>query len=313
MDKTQACGRLRFAIASRGGEAGDNDNTVPKGTIEIIEFDPRRLDPAIPEYADDSHEGLAPFDLLSRLRLDYRTATSGAVALVVVVLHALALSPMLFGGSAADTALSPRFGTPDPIQAVIIDDQSASEITPPSLSPPDLRSIQVDLPDIPDRSSADPGLAALYGRYLGQIHARIDRAWLRPRSAIGASMFRCQAEVWQRRDGVVRTVTVQRCNGTARWQQSLVQGIEAASPLPAPPNPAVFAHRVILHFQAVAYRAGELEGKYESGPAALTAGRSMAATSSQFHSLRQALKGSHAARVIELRIVGSRIEVEPQR
>lgn len=280
---------------------------MPRGRLEVIEFDPRQEGPAEPECAP--YEPRLVPDLLSHVRLKYRTVTSALVALAVLALHVLALASLLTGGASSPS--SPRYGAPTIIQATLIDDQSAFAITPPSLSRPDLRPIHVHLPQSPSRN-ADPGLAALYGRYLGQIHARIDRAWLRPRSAIGAPMFRCQAEVWQRRDGTVQTVTLQHCNGTARWQQSLVQGIDDASPLPAPPDPAVFAHRVVLHFQAVAYAPGQPAGNYRPARPA-QADSPMPTTQSQILSLRQATHGPHRASVIELRITGSHIEIEPQR
>ena len=287
-------------------QGGYNDNIVPRGTLEVIEFDPRQEGPAVLECAPEA-SCLVP-DLLSHVRLRYRAVTSAIVAFVVLALHALVLAPLLLHGSSGSPA--PRYGAPTLIQATLIDDQSTFAIAPPALSRPDLRPIHVNLPDSPSRN-ADPGLAALYGRYLGQIHARIDRAWLRPRSAIGAPMFRCQVEVWQRRDGTVQTLTLQHCNGTTRWQQSLVQGIDDASPLPAPPDPAVFARRVVLHFQAVAYAPGQRAGEYERARPTL-ADDPKAAGPSPILSLRQAVGASHRG-VIQLRITGSQIEIEPQR
>ena len=43
----------------------------------------------------------------------------------------------------------------------------------------------------------------LYGRYVGQIRARIERAWLRPCSLIGASSFTCVVQIVQDRVGTV--------------------------------------------------------------------------------------------------------------
>lgn len=286
---------------------------MPRGTLKVIEFDPRRGKPATPQCSPDHEESQAPLDLLSHIRLRYRSVTNTTVAIAVVALHALALTPLLVGGSS--TISDPLYGTPTIIQATLIDDQSASTITPPSLSRPHMRPMHTDLPDIPNRTkSQNPALAALYGRYLGQIHARIDRAWLRPRTAIGADIFRCQVEIRQRHDGTVKTVTLQRCNGTPTWQQSLAQGISAASPLPAPPDPRVFAHRVVLHFEAVAYRLGQPADEYEpEPPAAPGVDADSSGVLGQIHSFGQAAKRPHGPSVIELRIDGSRIEVEPQR
>jgi TonB C terminal len=280
---------------------------VRRGTIEIGEFDPNRGAACGPEL----HGNGVALDPLSRLRLRYRTATSAAVALAVVALHTVAIIPA-FGSSGAASNPLPQFGTPDPVQALLIDDQSTSAITSPTLSAPVLRPIHVNLPDVPGPNSAAPGLAALYGRYLAQMDARIDRAWLRPRTAIGAPMFRCEAEVWQRRDGTVRTVTLHRCNGTGSWQQSLVLGIDAASPLPAPPDPRVFANRVILHFEAVAYRPGQPADQYQpirpSSAPASDSGFSEAL--GQIRSMYQGAKTAQS-RSIELRIEGTHVEVRP--
>ena len=67
-----------------------------------------------------------------------------------------------------------------------------------------------------DPVAGQAGLAVLYGRYLGQIQARIERAWLRPRTAIGGDLLRCQVRIDQGRGGGVGPITLQRCNGTAQ-------------------------------------------------------------------------------------------------
>lgn len=258
-----------------GNKGGYNHNTVPRGLIEVVAFDPGQQELAAPECGADKRRlwsaclrarkrtrslTLYFADLLIDLRLRRRALTSVVVALGVLTLHGLVLAPLFAGSAFASSHL--QFGSPTIIQASLLDDRSTSVISPPVLSRSQLQPIPVDLPDDIGPHATDPSLAALYGRYLGQIHARIDRAWVRPRSAIGAPLFRCQVEVDQGPDGTVGTVTLQRCNGTMRWQQSLVQGITAASPLPAPPNPAVFAEHVILHFEAVAFAPGEPADEY---------------------------------------------------
>lgn len=110
--------------------------------------------------------------------------------------------------------------------------------------------------------------AMLFGRYVNQIVARIDRLWVLPQSApIGASFwamppaatsdsrnlpdsgpFRCRVQILQSRDGAVLEVTLLDCDGNPEWQQSLVNAIDAASPLPAPPSDSVFARSLVLSF-----------------------------------------------------------------
>ncbi len=111
------------------------------------------------------------------------------------------------------------------------------------------------------------GDSVMAGRYLGQINARIERAWARPRTAIGAELFACTVDVEQDSSGNVRSTTLLTCNGNERWQQSLVAAIRAASPLPAPPEPAVFRRNMRLVFQSVAYQEGRSSDGFE--PAAV--------------------------------------------
>ena len=96
--------------------------------------------------------------------------------------------------------------------------------------------------------------ALLYGRYLGQIQARIERAWMRPRSQIGAPQFSCGARIAQDRKGDVVDVKLDHCKGTPQWQQSLESAIRTASPLPAPPDPSVYADRLWLTFRSEGFR-----------------------------------------------------------
>lgn len=105
--------------------------------------------------------------------------------------------------------------------------------------------------------------AALFGRYVGQIQARVERAWIRPRAPIGADSFDCRVQVLQNLRGEVQEVTLQRCNGSAQWQQSLVRAIERASPLPAPPDAAVFSNSLLMSFAALAYGPGSEPELYE--------------------------------------------------
>jgi hypothetical protein len=43
-----------------------------------------------------------------------------------------------------------------------------------------------------------------------------------------------------------------KCEGSLSWQQSLVNAIQAASPLPAPPHPSAFVDRFSLVFHSSA-------------------------------------------------------------
>jgi hypothetical protein len=93
--------------------------------------------------------------------------------------------------------------------------------------------------------------ALLFGRYMNQISARIDRAWIRPRTdAIDAEDFQCRVRILQDSRGKVQEVEILECGQNPQWQQSLVSAIERASPLPAPPHPAVFVNALVLGFRS---------------------------------------------------------------
>jgi hypothetical protein len=111
----------------------------------------------------------------------------------------------------------------------------------------------------PDQSER----ALMFGRYLGQVTARVERAWLRPRSPIGSSAFTCLVQVEQDRERNVKEITLKRCNGTTTWQLSLVRAIESASPFPAPPDPAVFSQELTLEMNAEPFEDGGSAEGYE--------------------------------------------------
>jgi len=123
----------------------------------------------------------------------------------------------------------------------------------------------VDLPPTPDATVADAGrLSKMYGRYVEQISARVDRVWLRPRTPIGSDSFSCRVRVTQDLKGNVVEVMLEQCNGDSRWQISLVQAIQSASPLPAPPDPDVFSRTVRLAFVGEAYTPQQRADDYET-------------------------------------------------
>jgi hypothetical protein len=111
----------------------------------------------------------------------------------------------------------------------------------------------------------DPGRQLLFGRYIGQITARIERAWMRPRTPIEKPLFACRVHITQDRKGVVQEIELVRCNGNSRWQTSLVQAIQTASPLPAPPDADVFTGRLTLDLQSAAFVPGGSAEGFEPG------------------------------------------------
>jgi hypothetical protein len=148
---------------------------------------------------------------------------------------------------------------------------------------PDLGTPLIEMPSIPvlasspeppgDSSSASDATAAsqLFGQYMGQIDARIERAWMRPRTPIGSTEFFCSARVTQDFRGNVLAVRLERCNGDSRWQRSLINAIQSASPLPSPADPRIFAQIIHLHFKSDAYSPRAEPAMYETASMAARA------------------------------------------
>ena len=203
-------------------------------------------------------------------------------------------------------------GTPALVETLVlapVRSITLSHLLAPSLDPP--------IPDTAspgERASASQAqgdaaaFALLYGRYLGQITARIERAWMRPRNSPGSDTFACRLQVLQDERGQVLGVTVGHCNGDARWRASLVQAVRSASPLPAPPDSHVFRRSVGLAFTSAAFVPGGSTQGFE--PEALTAMTAPAGSApagaapdylDQLRALREGRPGS-----VDLRIEGNR-------
>jgi hypothetical protein len=115
----------------------------------------------------------------------------------------------------------------------------------------------------------------LVGIYSGQIQARVERIWLRPRTSVkeesvstkasnSIDYFRCQAQIVQDPRGNVQETLLPNCHGSIAWQRSLVIAIQQASPLPAPPSPTVFSRTLTLEFVGYPYTVGAPEDEYET-------------------------------------------------
>jgi hypothetical protein len=59
---------------------------------------------------------------------------------------------------------------------------------------------------------------------------------------------------------------LEACSADSRWQVSLVHAIESASPLPAPPDPSLFATHVTLDFDSATYSPGTNPDGFEPEP-----------------------------------------------
>ena len=83
--------------------------------------------------------------------------------------------------------------------------------------------------------------------WIQQIANRIQRAWLRPPSARPG--IDCVVHVTQVPGGAVTSVKVGECNGDAAVRQSIEDAVLRASPLPPPPDPALFERDLDIHFR----------------------------------------------------------------
>jgi colicin import membrane protein len=84
-------------------------------------------------------------------------------------------------------------------------------------------------------------------RWHAQIVARITRAWIRPPSARAG--IECIVSVTQVPGGEVTGVRVDSCSGgDAALRESVEAAVYRASPLPSPPDPALFERNLELTF-----------------------------------------------------------------
>jgi hypothetical protein len=227
--------------------------------------------------------------------------TSGIAA--TVLLHLLFSAPLILGVAAHKARSQPQVGPGsvewasrgEPYESMILLDLSAMtlsakeellepEIDSKGITSEDLEKFLVSVEPAPPRelqfdeeaeeaestneAAGDPaGAAALFGKYMGQISARIERAWMRPRTPLEGGTFACRAAIAQDRAGNVQSVELQDCGNDERWLASLKSAILRASPLSAPPEQWLFTSNITLTFTAEQYIAGQTpEYRYEPSP-----------------------------------------------
>ena len=83
--------------------------------------------------------------------------------------------------------------------------------------------------------------------WVGQIANRIQRAWLKPPSAKPG--IECIVHVTQVPGGVVTSAKVGECNGDGAVRESIEAAVMRASPLPPPPDPALFERDLDIRFK----------------------------------------------------------------
>ncbi len=166
----------------------------------------------------------------------------------------------------AMAANAPDTPAPDIKTDGIIPDEPRLALVSVELQPPPALKIDdAEEADTANDAAGDPaGNAAMFGRYMGQVSARIERAWMRPRTPVEGGRFTCRARIAQDRQGNVESVDLQDCDGDQAWRQSLTSAIMRASPLSAPPEPRFFTSSLTLSFTGEQYVAKQTpEYEYE--------------------------------------------------
>ncbi len=91
-----------------------------------------------------------------------------------------------------------------------------------------------------------PAFQGLKASYIRAIQAHVEQRWFEPPGM--ASGMSCTVFVTQIPGGEVVGTRFGACNGGAAVRQSIETAVRNASPLPAPPEPALFAREVELVF-----------------------------------------------------------------
>jgi colicin import membrane protein len=83
-------------------------------------------------------------------------------------------------------------------------------------------------------------------QYIARLSSRIQNAWIKPPSARAG--LDCVVNITQVPGGEVTSARVSQCNGDAAARQSIENAVYRASPLPPPPDPALFERNLVIHF-----------------------------------------------------------------
>lgn len=86
----------------------------------------------------------------------------------------------------------------------------------------------------------------LRNKYIAMLRNKIQNAWIKPPSTTAG--LSCMVEVTQVPGGEVTGARVTQCNGDGGVRQSIENAVYRASPLPDPPDPALFERKITLRF-----------------------------------------------------------------
>jgi hypothetical protein len=164
-----------------------------------------------------------------------RWSAHAAGATVSIVFHLLLSAPMILGFAAHKTRSPPHDGPGsvswssrgEQSQSMVLLDLSGLTASTPNEEfdlqidaegiefdeqtralaswdpkPPPAIEIDAKEAEVSNEAVGDPQTnAALFGRYMGQIAARIERSWMRPRTAVAGGRFDCRVRITQDRTG----------------------------------------------------------------------------------------------------------------
>ena len=101
-----------------------------------------------------------------------------------------------------------------------------------------------------EQASLDAAALSLRNRlqaeYISQIKAAVERRWIRPTDA--GKDLKCEVLVSQIPGGEVVRVEVSKGSGNVAFDQSVINAIWKASPLPMPKDPALFSRNLQFEF-----------------------------------------------------------------
>lgn len=98
-----------------------------------------------------------------------------------------------------------------------------------------------------EEKAHDAGMASLRAKYMALMKQKIENNWVQPPST--PDDLKCKVEVRQVVGGSVTSAKVLSCNGDDAVRQSIVTAVLKASPLPAPPDPALFDPDLTFDFE----------------------------------------------------------------
>lgn len=96
------------------------------------------------------------------------------------------------------------------------------------------------------KAEREQRLQTLREQYIAAIADKVERNWIRPAGAVAG--LSCTVQVQQIPGGEVVAASVSDCNADAIVQRSVQTAVYKASPLPEPPDPALFDRNIIFVF-----------------------------------------------------------------